>query len=67
MIALWLYVRKTKLSVWMVLDNIAIATGTTACFIRLAIHIAFDIALLAIAEIAVARLSIINNCFSSLC
>ncbi len=35
MIALWLYVRKTKLSVWMVLDNIAIATGTTACFIRL--------------------------------
>ena len=35
MIVLWLYVRKTKLSVWMVLDNIAIATGTTACFIRL--------------------------------
>jgi prolipoprotein diacylglyceryl transferase len=35
MIALWMYVRKTKLSIWMVLDNIAIATGTTACFIRL--------------------------------
>ena len=35
MIALWLYVRKTKLSIWMVLDNIAIATGITACFIRL--------------------------------
>ena len=34
MIALWLYVRKTKLSIWMVLDNIAIATGITACFIR---------------------------------
>ena len=31
----WLYVRKTKLSIWTVLDNIAIATGTTACFIRL--------------------------------
>ena len=27
MIALWLYVRKTKLSIWTVLDNIAIATG----------------------------------------
>ena len=35
MIALWLYVRKTKLNIWTVLDNIAIATGTTACFIRL--------------------------------
>ena len=35
MIALWLYVKKTKLSIWMVLDNIAIATGVTACFIRL--------------------------------
>lgn len=35
MIALWLYVRKTKLSIWMVLDNIAIATPLTACFIRL--------------------------------
>ena len=35
MIALWLYVRKTKISIWTVLDNIAIATGTTACFIRL--------------------------------
>jgi prolipoprotein diacylglyceryl transferase len=34
-IALWLYVRKTKLSIWTVLDNIAIATGSTACFIRL--------------------------------
>jgi prolipoprotein diacylglyceryl transferase len=35
MIALWLYVKHTKLSIWSVLDNIAIATGTTACFIRL--------------------------------
>ena len=35
MIALWLYVRKTNLSIWTVLDNIAIATGITACFIRL--------------------------------
>ena len=35
MIALWLYVKKTKLSIWQVLDNIAIATGITACFIRL--------------------------------
>ena len=34
-IALWLYVRKTKISIWTVLDNIAIATGITACFIRL--------------------------------
>lgn len=35
MIALWLYVRKTKLGIWQVLDNIAIATPVTACFIRL--------------------------------
>lgn len=35
MIALWLYVRKTKLNIWHVLDNIAIATPITACFIRL--------------------------------
>ena len=34
-IALWLYVKRTKLSIWRVLDNIAIATGVTACFIRL--------------------------------
>ena len=34
-IALILYVRWSKLNVWTVLDNIAIATGTTACFIRL--------------------------------
>ena len=34
-IALWLYVRKTKICIWTVLDNIAIATGITACFIRL--------------------------------
>ena len=34
-IALWLYVKKTKLSLWRVLDNIAIATGSMACFIRL--------------------------------
>jgi phosphatidylglycerol---prolipoprotein diacylglyceryl transferase len=35
MIALWFYVRKTKLNIWRVLDNIAIATPITACFIRL--------------------------------
>lgn len=35
MLALWLYTKRTKLSIWTVLDNIAIATGTTACFIRL--------------------------------
>ena len=35
MFALWLYCKRTKLSLWTVLDNIAIATGTTACFIRL--------------------------------
>lgn len=35
MIALWLYVRKTKLNIWRVLDNIAIATPVTACMIRL--------------------------------
>jgi prolipoprotein diacylglyceryl transferase len=34
-IALWLYVKKTKLSIWTVLDNIAIATGSMACCIRL--------------------------------
>ncbi len=35
MIALWLYVRKTGVKLWTVLDNIAIATPVTACFIRL--------------------------------
>ena len=35
MIALWLYVRRTRMGVWHVLDNIAIATPVTACFIRL--------------------------------
>ena len=35
MLALRLYRKQTKLSLWTVLDNIAIATGTTACFIRL--------------------------------
>lgn len=35
MIALWLYVRRTKVNIWRVLDNVAIATPTTACFIRL--------------------------------
>lgn len=35
MIALWLYVRKTQIGIWQVLDNIAIATPVTACFIRL--------------------------------
>ena len=34
-LALLLYVRKTGLGTWRVLDNIAIATGITACFIRL--------------------------------
>ena len=34
-IALWLYVKKTKLNIWTVLDNIAIATGSMACCIRL--------------------------------
>jgi prolipoprotein diacylglyceryl transferase len=28
-------VKKTKVPLWQVLDNIAIATGSTACFIRL--------------------------------
>ncbi|MBP1540212.1 MAG: prolipoprotein diacylglyceryl transferase [Prevotella sp.] len=36
MIALWLYVRWSKLSLWTVLDNIAIATPVTACLIRIA-------------------------------
>ena len=35
MIALWLYCRKTKLGIWHVLDDIAIVTPITACFIRL--------------------------------
>ncbi len=35
MLALWLYVRKTKINLMRVLDNIAIATPITACFIRL--------------------------------
>lgn len=35
MLALWLYVKKTKINIWQVLDNIAIATPVTACFIRL--------------------------------
>lgn len=35
MIALWLYCRKYKVKLWTVLDNIAIATPITACFIRL--------------------------------
>lgn len=35
MIALWAYVRKTDMNLWQVLDNIAIATPVTACFIRL--------------------------------
>lgn len=35
MIALWLYVRKTRLNIWRVLDNIAIATPATAFFIRI--------------------------------
>ena len=35
MLALWMYVRRSKMNVWQVLDNIAIATPVTACFIRL--------------------------------
>ena len=35
MIALYLYYRKTHVNLWVVLDNIAIATPITACFIRL--------------------------------
>lgn len=35
MLALWLYVKRLKVPLWQVLDNIAIATGITACFIRL--------------------------------
>lgn len=35
MIALWLYCKKTGVKLWTVLDNIAIATPITACFIRL--------------------------------
>jgi prolipoprotein diacylglyceryl transferase len=35
MIALFIYFKKTHLSLWQVLDNIAIATPVTACFIRL--------------------------------
>jgi len=34
-LALLLYVRHTGVGLWRVLDNIAIATGITACFIRL--------------------------------
>ena len=34
-LALLLYVKRTGVKLWTVLDNIAIATGTTACFIRL--------------------------------
>ena len=34
-LALWLYVRWSRLSLWQVLDNIAIATGITAFFIRI--------------------------------
>lgn len=35
MVALYLYYRKTHMNLWHVLDNIAIATPITACFIRL--------------------------------
>ena len=34
-LALLLYVKRYKIKMWTLLDNIAIATGTTACFIRL--------------------------------
>jgi prolipoprotein diacylglyceryl transferase len=35
MLALWIYVKRYKMPLFQVLDNIAIATGITACFIRL--------------------------------
>ena len=35
MVALYLYYRKTDMNLWHVLDDIAIATPITACFIRL--------------------------------
>ena len=35
MIALYCYYRKTRMNLWQVLDDIAIATPITACFIRL--------------------------------
>lgn len=35
MIALWFYYRHTHMNLWHVLDDIAIATPVTACFIRL--------------------------------
>ena len=34
-IGLWLYCRNLKMNIWTVLDNIAIATPITGCFIRL--------------------------------
>ena len=34
-IGLWLYCRNLKMKIWTVLDNIALATPITACFIRL--------------------------------
>ena len=34
-VAFYLYYRRTRLNLWQVLDNIAIATPITACFIRL--------------------------------
>ena len=35
MIALWIYVRKTKVGIWTVRDNVAIATPIAAFFIRI--------------------------------
>lgn len=35
MLALWFYCRSTKMPIWQVLDNIAIATPITACMIRM--------------------------------
>lgn len=35
MLALGLYIKRKQMPLWTVLDNIAIATGITACFIRL--------------------------------
>lgn len=34
-LALLIYVKRLKVPIWQVLDNIAIATGITACFIRI--------------------------------
>lgn len=35
LVAIWLFCRKTKVSGWVVLDNMGVCAGITACFIRL--------------------------------